>query len=357
MSPRRWIAAVALLAAVGCDKGEISVRGEDPDRPADYGHGKLMAAVQDMAGQSASPAAYREFYDQVEALRPAFSESVAAVAELHLVFLAVGPLDAQFDRPPVDQLDQLATTVWPTALEARPRQDEPARAYIERICAAELALQCKYVVPEYWGVVLGHLVWQRLEDRARDAYRGCATCRADPKYQQALDRMHQRQEALREQRAALVDSLHPKAWPTAQTRAGDWTDPALLELAKDGALRLDGAPVPAGGLRGALIGTRGDQVVLGVHMRPESYVGRLRSLAEDAAAAGYRELAIQARAARYPWPVREYRVIIGKPPRGRVVVGARDIDSIQMLIQALDLQRARSPEPPALNERGPARRH
>ncbi len=356
MPSRRWIAAVALLATA-CDKGEISVRKEDPDRPADYGHGKLMAAVQEMAGKHDSAPAYRTFYDQVEALRPQFSESVADIAELHLVFLAVPPLDAMADRPPAEQLDALATTVWPAALGVRPKPDEPPRAYVERICVAELALECKYVVPEYWGLVLSQLVWRRLEDRARDAYRGCAPCKADPKYQAAIDRLHQRQEGARELLGRHSDNLHPKAWPTAQTRGSDWTDLPLLELAKGGALTLDGVPVAAGGLRGALLATREDRTVLGVHLRPEENLGALRSLAVEAAGVGYRALAIQARGAEYPWQLREYRVAIGKGAPRTWKVAARDVDSIQMLVQALDLMRAEGPDPPALNERGAARRH
>ena len=92
--------------------------------------------------------------------------------------------------------------------------------------------------------------------------------------------------------------------------------------------------------------------MLGVQISPEANVGALRSLAEAAAAAGYQELALLARGAAFPWPWREYRLAIGKVPRDRVPLVVRESDTIQMLVQALDVYRTRNAEPPPLS--GPA---
>ncbi|HTM20928.1 MAG TPA: hypothetical protein VL172_10480 [Kofleriaceae bacterium] len=349
------IAALALLAAA-CDKGDIQVHGEDPDRPADYGQSEVLDAVQGMAGQRASADAYRRFYEKVEALRPGFSESVAEVAELHEVFLAAGPLDAAFSLPADQQLDRLATTVWPVALGAQPRPEEPAAAFIERVCGHELQLECKYVVPEYWPLVLGRLVWKKLEDRARDAYRGCASCKADPEYARTLELFHQRSLQMLDRVAMLRDDVHPKSWPHAEDQAQPWSDPPLLErAAKSGALTLEGQPVPAGQLRARLAKGRGAHTVLGVYLRPDAQVGALAGIADDAAAAGYQELALLARAPAYPWPRREYRLAVGKSARGRHALMVRDSDTVQMLVQALDSERLSHPEAPTLSGRGSAR--
>ncbi len=352
---RPIIAAAALLAA-GCNKGDIEVRAEDPEHPADYGQGAVLAAVQDMAGERTSATAYRRFYDKVEAQRPGFSESVAELAELHQVFLAVGPLDAAFDLPPDEQLDKLATTVWPVSFKVQPKPEEAPRAYIERICGNEMQLDCKYVVPEHWPLILGKLVWKDLDGRARDAYRGCAVCKADPEYAAALKKLELRSMQMFDKVAMMQDDVHPKSWPNAGEHGKPWSKPLLLtRAAKSGALKLDGEPVPAGKLVPILKTRRGTGTVLGVYLRPDTQVGPLKAIAADAAAAGYDELALLARETRYPWPEREYRIAIGKSARGRTVLVVRDVDTIQMLIQALEAEAVAHPEPPALSGRGAGR--
>ena len=85
----------------------------------------------------------------------------------------------------------------------------------------------------------------------------------------------------------------------------------------------------------------GDVLVLGVYLLPAAYVSAARMLLAEARAAGFAQLALQVRATEYPYDLKEYRLTTGKQ-RSSVRVRVRSTDSIQVLVQGLDVAAARA---------------
>jgi len=338
------VVALALLAACGPD--EIGVRKQDDEAPADYGRTALLAAANKVASAPRSPSAYREFAVQVERLRLGFDKTVAETADLHLIFLALGPLEALYERPYQEQLEKLATTVWPTALGVQPRPGESPDQYLERICAAELAAQCKHAVPDEWPLLLTTLVWNWLRDRAEVAYTQCETCLGKSGYKKALETFEKRDDELSRRAGDIQDRAHPKHWPSAGPNARPFSDAPLLSRKLDGEARLRGTELRAGSYAQVLTEARGSGEVLGLCLHPKDRVRTLRPILEDAGKAGYREVALLVRKREYPYEKREYRLAVGGKARGQRV-GVRDIDTIQVLVQALDVAARSSAGAPA----------
>lgn len=307
-----------------------------------YGRSELMTALDQYTAGERSPARFREFAVEIARIDSRFDDEVSADAERHLVFLASSLLEQRFDQPLDAQLDELAVTVWPTLLGIEPTAGETSAAFARRICGGDLGLTCKHVVPEKRALMLTATVWRELEDRARDAVSECRTCRDDQSYTEAIARIDEREKDITARATLAEDSAHPKSWPTAGDHASPWSGAPLLAVSGNGKLTIGDQEVAPGGLPRALRAlaeapeATPTSRVLGVYLLPGARVSDLRAIIRDAGAVGYSEIALQVRAADYPYPVREYRLAAagGKPsPRIRV----RDTDSIQVLIQALDV--------------------
>lgn len=326
----RWV-ALGLLALAACQQKQLAVISDDKDAD-DFGLADVTAAVAEMARTPDSPPAYRALAVRLAELRPRFNDRVADHAELELAFLSLGPLRAQLAQPPDAALEALATTVWPTALGHEPKPGESPRAYLERMCGGPLAGECKYVVPEAWPVVMSAKVWARMKTRARASYGDCSACQRDPSYDRALEDFD-RHDTEQQRRARMVDDRStPAFWPRAGGNAAPWSDPPLLELGAD-TVTFVGEALSDVEWRAELRRRRTGDDVLGVHLRPRQEVRTLRAALRDAAAAGYREVALVVRDGTFPYPRMEYR--ISTRPRGRGL-GVRDVDTIQVLVQALD---------------------
>jgi hypothetical protein len=340
---------VALLGSV-CKRERIEVR--DLEGSHGYGHKELLAAVERFAATERTPADYRALAVEVERLTPQFNALVAGEASRNLAFLALEPLDAHFDAPPAQQLEALALTVWPTAFGVSPAPDEDAWTYSERLCAGPLSEQCKQIVPEHRGLVLSQLVWGHFKERARSALHECKACDGDPRYPESLARFEQRETELGARAGKITRRAHPKHWPIAGANAAPWSRPPVVTVRDDGTARLDAQPdnqseareLPAGDWSQVLAQARADSDTLGVWIGPNGDLGRLRHLGKAARSAGFRHIAIQARAPHYPYELREYRVALAR----RTTLPLRDGASVQLLISALDNGLGSSPVTPAL---------
>ncbi|WP_428268469.1 hypothetical protein [Haliangium sp.] len=347
------------LLAAGCERSSIDVEGS-PDEDSD-GRVALLAAVSEFTDGERTPARYAALARDVERLAPRFNAQVAADAERHLVFLALGPLEAVADAEPAERLEALALTVWPAVLE-HPVTEEEQRAgdpwaYTERLCAAPLAEQCKQVVPEMRPLVLSQQVWTRLRERMRAVLSTCDGCQDDEQYIALLARVEERERALLAALTEAASRVHPKNWPIAGDHADAWGEVPLLTIEANGGYGLKGLLLrPDGGASvedriRALAAARGEITTLGVWMPPGGDVGRLRAVAAHAAAAGFERLALQARVGRYPYPPRAYVLEIGNKSRHgrkRARVGLRDQDSIQLLVSVLEATAAEGKPLPAL---------
>ena len=327
---------IALLVALGaaCQKDRLEVRAEDKDKPADFKRSEMLQAAT-AAGDQPSPKAFRRFAERVTELSPRFSESVKAEVERALVFMAVDPMQSVVDESPLKQRDALATTVWPTAFGIEPKPGETPAAYVERICRDELALDCKYAVPEYQPLLLASLAWRKLKERARTSYKHCDQCQ-NPRYARVLDR-YDRYDRLMSGRAGNAEGeARPRSWPFAGNNAQPWSGAPLLAVALDGKTTFRGKPTKPDKVRTVIARSEQGGEPLGVYLHPKDRVRTLRSVMADAAAAGYAEIALQARVPKYPFALREYRLVT--KPKGKHIkkLMVRDIDTIQVLVQSLN---------------------
>jgi hypothetical protein len=347
----RYAVVAGLLASVtACDRDKVPITQASAEVQA-YGRAELVAAVQRYSAGAPTPARYREMIVAIDAIRGEFDEHVAQESERFEVFLAVEPMNAQWDQPLDAQRDALATTVWPTAMKADPKPNEAPAAYVERLCADELALDCGYVVSEYRSLVVSALVWERLASRAADALVVCKACQ-EPRWREQLATFKDRARESGARAKVREDEAESTYWPVAGDAAGPWPeslvapDAPRVVVGATGGDTFAGAPIPAGGWVETLRAGRGDARVLGVTIKASAKVSELRTIARDAGAAGYAEVALMAYARQYPFAPRAYRLAAG--PAGKrgadgkpTAVRVRDVDRVQVLVQALDAAAAR----------------
>jgi hypothetical protein len=326
-----------LALAVGCTGREVELLQPAPDEN-DHGRAALLAAVEEHAALPPSPAAYRAFTTKVDALRPRFNAEVSDHAGLYVAFFALPVLEAQLERPRPEQLEALALTVLPAAFGVQPRPQETVRDYLLRVCGREQPLDCKDWVPEGWPVMLLARARRELKHKAGEALSTCTICGDESRYEQML--AHFSELVAKEDAHAklMEDEYVPSAWPTAGEHADAWAGAPLFAIDGDGNARLGDETLPPGSWRLALRGARaGGNTTLGVHLRPRDRLKTLRTVAADAAAAGYTELALQVRRHGFPYPLAQYRISLRAGRR----VDVRDTDTIQILARALDALAAR----------------
>jgi hypothetical protein len=344
------LAACALFALTACGEDPIEVRASDG---GDYQHAALLGAVDKFVAAGRTPAAYAELSQTVLALRPGMDRSVAQEAELKLMVLALAPVQSVHARPMPDQVDALATTVWPTLLapeieadtlldkrdpkaaELLPRRDEDARGYLIRMCGGPLAGDCKHVVPELQGVVVAAVATRRATERVRNAVAACVMCGVDPGWHEAMRSW----EALDRMTSAGVSDAQRRAdpdnWPIAGNAAQP--DPGLPEAEIDplGEVVIAGQHYGATDRIAALRDLRGNHPAIALHLRPETSLAQVRALLGDVRRSGATRVAVVARLDHYPWQRKIYWIADNTGTGYRA--GLRPTDSLQLLLHATDV--------------------
>lgn len=340
--------AIALLVA-SCDRDPVQVKPEDTGQ--DYNRDELTAALGRFITAGRTPEAFGKLVVEVDGLRTGMDDAVADEAELKLTTQALHPMEELKDAAPLDRTLALATTVYafalrpaihafrpevppnPVDVELRPRPDEDGPSYLLRVCAGPLASECKHIVPEMQGIVVGDIAIQKLTVRARNAVASCQTCPNDP----AWDAMVVRWEALDRDQATtrLADERRsaPSNWPAAGPGAGPMPDVPRIQLEDDGDLILDGEPVPPQERKGELQMMFAERAAIGLEVPPATTIGSLLGVIGDARAGGVTEVVIAARDPAYPWTLRGYR--IAAAAQG-VHVSIRKTDTVQVLLRAID---------------------
>jgi hypothetical protein len=338
------VAAGALAAACKHDEIEVRQRGK-----ADYNRRALLHAIDQFDAARRSAGAYGKLAAEVERLRPGMDETVAAEAELQLVVLALGPIEAARAEAPDERARALATTVWSVGLagpieapdpqDGRARRGAPARpgedagAYLVRLCGGPLALVCQYVVPEHQAPVVEAEAIRRFARRAERAVSQCQPCASEPGWTKAVTGWDALERETHEVAAAVAEDAMPGRWPVAGTAAGPWQPAPLLEVAGDGGWIVEGQPVLPDDRRAALKGLRAASARLRVHVLPAVRADLLAALIDTAGAAGFGEVEVEARAPAYPWTLRGYRLATGR--RGRRPPW-HPVDTVQVLLRAID---------------------
>jgi hypothetical protein len=332
------VMVAAAAASVGCGKKRIAVADQSEDQTGDYGKLDLEKAVAEFRKNPTSPQAYRAIALEAQRLDPVFNQPVRDVAERHLAFLSLEPMAAEVDKSPEEQIEALALTVWPTAFNVEPNPGESARTYLERVCAGPLATECKYIVPETWPTVLSAMVWRRMKMRAREAYADCRLCKQDQSYPAMLEKFDQYDNRMQAARAKLGDRADRDAWPEAGEKMAPWSGAPVLDLVAD-PFEWDGADFE-GDWQDRIKSRPKGADVLGLHVRPRTEVRHVRAVVVGAGKAGYRAVALQVRSRLYPYPLGEYRIATGRGSGESVDI--RDVDTVQILVRALDAATARA---------------
>ncbi len=330
---------LSVVVASGCTNDEISVRNTPGGA---YGRQELETLVRNYAAGKPTPARYLELAEGIEALRPRFNKPVAAAAEKHLVFSALGPMLAVYDEPIADQYAALALTVWPTALGRLPTEGEDADAYGARLCIDDLALECKNVVPEYRATVLAALAWRRLKERAREAYQACSECQKIPAFAEAVSTYHRYERDMAGKVRAIESRSRPSRWPASGEHALPWSGAPLITIAKNGRAAFAGETITPERWQEVLTDLRRESGVVGVYMLPNARVSELRAFMRQAQTAGFAEVALQTRVRDYPYPLTEYRLMTNRRRRN---IRVRDVDTIQILVQVLESAASRGAAP------------
>jgi hypothetical protein len=330
--------ALVVLALAACGQEKIEVR---QGNGSDYNHAAMLEAVDKFVAGGRTAEAYAELAQTAFELRAGMDRAVAKEAELKLMVLALAPVQSLQARPIADQASALALTVWPTLLappfEAdelivkrdpgaaalMPKPGEDARGYLLRLCGGTLASDCKQIVPEHQGAVIGAIAARRATERVRNAVSDCVMCGSDAGWHQAVRAW----EAIDRMANASVDDVERRAdpdnWPVAGSAAE--IDPGLPEAEIN-----DVGEVVIGGQRyigpqriAALRDLRGDSPAIALHLRPELTLAQVRALLGDVRKAGATRAAVVARVPRYPWDRKIYWAL-------------RPTDSLQLLLHAVD---------------------
>lgn len=342
--------AAAIAAAVGCGDAPVAVgRGE---AAADYNRAALGEAIARFVAAGRTVEAYGALAREVDALRPGMDEIVAEIAELQLVTLAVGPVEALRGTTVAERTAALGPTVWPVALAPAvdalapdgwrsPRiaavawQDgESGDAYVRRVCDGPYAVECRHVVPEWQGAVLDAEAIERMTARMRTAVANCEEC-GEPDWAAVVARWEALDRAAVAAREREEGFGATSRWPVAGAGATAWPDGVPVLDAARADWTVDGDPVDTLRRAAWLSTLRGRGDALGLHVRPDSRVDALADLVAAAAEAGFATVLVVAREPAYPWARRAYPI----PASRRPALG-RPSDTVQVMLRGLDARAA-----------------
>ena len=341
---------VLALAVAACGRDAIPIAPEKQGGN-DYNRSKLVDAVGKFVAAERTPQAFGELVATIDALRSGMDEAVSDEAELKLTTQAQVPIEAYRDRTSADQTAALATTVWafgirppieaakpeqaidPRDAELRPRPDEDGQAYLQRLCGGPLASDCKHVVPELQGSVIGGMAIEKLTTRARNAYAACSTCPSEPAWGPILKRWEELDAEQSSSRIADEQRSAPSNWPVAGAAAGPWPDVPRIQLEADGDLVIANEPVPPQEWIGELQMQFAERAAIGLELPPSTTVERLSTVLTAARKGGVTEVFLAARDPAYPWTLRGYR--IAAAGQGKKVP-IRGKDTVQVLLRAID---------------------
>ena len=343
----RFSLALAAVALIACGQDSIGVsRGSN----SDYNHGELMKAIDAFVSAGRTPPAFAQLSQTILALRPDMDSTVAKEAELKLIVLALGPVQANAAKPMTDQIDALALTVWPALLSPRieadeiitkrdphaaellPKPDEDARTYLRRLCGGPLAGDCKQVVPEFQGAIVASLATRRATERARNAISDCVMCTAEAGWHEAVRAWEELDRIASATIHDMEREADPDNWPIAGNASEG--DPGLPEakVNETGEVIVGGQHYGPKERVEALRDLRGPSDTIALHLKPELTLAQVKALIGDARKSGATKIAVIARESHYPWERRVYWLADNAGTRA----GLRPTDSLQLLLHAVD---------------------
>lgn len=333
-----WICMLLLLGACtgGCDTNRVPLVSETDDEAANFGRTALIDAVVQLSKSPESAQAYAKFSSRVDELMPFFNREVKREAELRICVLAIAPLRAGFNKSQAEQMEAFATTVWPAVLQVPTRPGENAQEYVARLCQGELALDCHNVVPQYWPVILNARVWRSLKSRVDVAYDRCSWCADDPSFADVLNTSRESHLKVETLARNAQEVGRPSSWPTAGKNGSPLMTDLVVSFGQDGWVTIQGQTAQGGNWRQAIESRRESHSLIALHLRPQRLVGELLEVMRDVDAAGYERVALVTRQRAFPYDAMQY--VTNAKRRSYRDLGVHNSDTIQILVQALDLQ-------------------
>lgn len=346
----RWARSIVLMVLVAAACGQERIAVVNTDELGDYNQGELVAAVDKFVAARRTPEAYANLSSTVLALRGGMDRTVGNEAELKLIVLALAPLKEASKLPLAEHIDTLATTVWPTLLAPRieadailikrdpkaadwfPKPGEKPRDYLQRLCGDLLAGDCKQVVPEHQGAIVGAVATRRGMERARNAVSDCMACGADPQWHEAVRSWEELDRVANGWIHEIERKAHPDNWPIAGNASEP--DPKLPEAFIDvnGELVVGDEHFGPRDRVEALRRVRGGGEALTLNLRPELSLAQVKAILTEVKLSGAKRVAVLARAPQYPWERRVYWLADG----GKIRANLRPTDSLQLLLHTLD---------------------
>lgn len=343
----RAVVFCAAVVVAACGQDKIEVR---PGDATDYNRASVMAAVDAFVAAGRTPAAYATLSQAAFQLRDGMDKTVADETELKLMVLALGPVEALQGKSMAERTEALALTVWPTLLAPAfevdgllvkrdasaalmmPNPGEDARAYVVRLCGAQLASECKQVVPEQQGAIVGSIAVRRATERARNAVSACMMCGTDPGWHEAVRSW----ENIDREASSLIDETQRRAdpdnWPVAGSAAEADSQLPEVEFSETGELIVAGKRHRPAQRIAALREARCDGTSIALHLRPTTSLAQVRGVLADVKKSGAERVAVVARSPRYPWDRKIYWIADGSGTQ----TGLRSTDSLQLLLHAVD---------------------
>ncbi len=344
----RALAVGLLVAASACAREPIQVETQAP--VGDYGAGELRSAIDKFVTAGRTPEAFNQLSAKVLELRPAMDRTVAEQSELKLITLGLEPVQSVGNKPIAEQVDALALTVWPMLLapsieadavlvqrdpkaaELMPRAKETASQYLQRLCGGVLAADCKQVVPEHQGAIVGALAVRRATERARNAVAGCLMCGTEPGWHEAV-RGWEAQDRMMSSTVHEAERIgDPANWPTAGNASEIMPSLPSAQLDSIGAVVIGGQRYAGPERINAFRDLRGTADAIALHLPPEISLAQVKGLIVDAKASGASKIAVVARLPVYPWEPRVYWL----SESGTTRAGLRLTDSLQLLLPTVD---------------------
>ncbi len=343
---RSHVLPLVLLAACAKQTIEVSTK----ESISDYGHSALVAAIDTYVKAGRTPEAFAQLAHTALELRPTMDRYVGEEAERKLVVLALEPVRAVAAKSRSEQIDALALTVWPLliapplaadqimvqrdpkAVELIPKQGETTASYLERLCGGPLAGDCKDVVPEYQGMVVGALATRRAMERVRNAVASCLPCSSEHGWHEAVHGWEAQDQLVNGWIHEVERRADPANWPIAGTAAEVVQDLPEAEINAVGEVMIGGQRYTGTDRVAAFRDLRGDHDAIAMHLRPEVTLAQVKGLLADAKASGATKIAIVARAPEYPWQRKVYWL----SEAGTTRAGLRLTDTLQLLLHAID---------------------
>jgi len=188
----RYMPVVVVVFVMACSGGHIEIVSESDDSTA-IARKSYDTALRGYADSRDPVDAYRAFSATVQELSPRLHPDDRAEAELRLRLLALKPLESVRPLPFAQQVEILATSVWPVVLGIALQPGESSSDYMARVCEERPIIPCddEAIVPTPGSSseAISVFVLEKLKRETDAGVAECEGCQLDPSYRDVQARI------------------------------------------------------------------------------------------------------------------------------------------------------------------------